>query len=140
MTVESFETRLLKRNVHTVLLPLDLTICTMDDPPDLFAPHRFVFDTVMLIEGGVPTVGFHMKFAQKLVAGYATVAFGSADPFGPKFEAAEDALEDLAHAGAQRIIMISETGQSGPEHRHLIAFIGDLGLQIEERSWKRLLG
>jgi len=139
MSAESFEIRMLKRDVRTVLLPLDLTICTMSDPPDLFAPDRFVFDTVMLIEGVVPTVGFHAKFVQKLVAGCATVAFGATDPFDPEFDAAEDALKDLAHAGAHRIITISETGQSGPEHQRLQALISELGLQLEERSWKQLL-
>lgn len=139
MTAESFEIRMLKRNIHTVLLPLDLAICTMDDPPDIFAPHRFVFDTVMLIAGVVPTVGFHVKFIQKLVAGYATVAFGAADPFDPSFDAAEEPIKDLARAGAQRIIMISETGRPRPEQRHLRALISELGLQLEERSWKLLL-
>jgi len=109
MSAESFEIRMLKRDVRTVLLPLDLTICTMSDP------------------------------LQKLVAGCATVAFGATDPFDPEFDAAEDALKDLAHAGAHRIITISETGQSGPEHQRLQALISELGLQLEERSWKQLL-
>ena len=139
MSAESFEIRMLKRNIHTVLLPLDLAICTMDDPPDIFAPHRFVFDTVMLIEGVVPTVGFHVKFVQKLVAGYATVAFGAADPFDPTFDPVACAIDELAYAGAQRIIIISETGRPRPEQRRIKFLISDLRLELEERSWKQLL-
>lgn len=139
MSADSFEIRMHKPDVRTVLLPLDLSICTISDPPDLFAQHRFAFDTVMLIEGVVPTVGFHVKFVQKLVAGYATVAFGGSAPFDPEFDAAAVALDELAYAGAKRIIMISETGRPRPEHEHLHALINELGLQLEERSWKQLL-
>ena len=38
MSAESFEIGMLKPDVRTVLLPLNLTICTMVDPPDLSQP------------------------------------------------------------------------------------------------------
>ena len=53
------------------------------------------------------------------MVGYATVAFGGSYRLDPNFDEADVALKDLAHVGVQRIIMISETGKSGPEHRLL---------------------
>lgn len=99
---EYMQSTSLKSNSN-VLVPLDLKFRSLTEPELFiqFAPQHF--DTVLLLESIVPLAGFHVKFLEKLVAGYAKLTYGQRDG---------DELEDTTFAGTFRTLR--EAGKQNP--------------------------
>ncbi|MEJ6404078.1 hypothetical protein [Yoonia sp. 2307UL14-13] len=123
---------------HTVLVPLDLGIGATPDANLLCDHRRLKFDTVLLMEGLVPTSGFAAKSLEKLIAGYAPIVYRLADERSLA-EIFRDSLTHLSAAGACRIDFVSEDGKPDEQMVRYVDITEKLGFRAKLLSWVELV-
>ncbi|MEO9970775.1 MAG: hypothetical protein ABJG15_13325 [Hyphomonadaceae bacterium] len=125
---------------HTTLVPLDLAIDTMSDPHAIFESGYRVFDMVLMVEGFVPLEGFAPKSLHKLVSRFAPILYALSDESEHPTQSHSEALETLWHAGCQRIIFASQTGQLREcKGMGFVKLAKRIGFSIEVLSWRHLI-
>lgn len=99
-----------EETAHTVLMPLDLILGSIEDRHMLLTRGRLIFDVVLLLEDMVPTAGFMLKTLEKLIAGYAPIVHCLNDQTAPMQTEFPRALRRLQGAGASKIVMVAAAG------------------------------
>jgi len=127
--------------VHTVLLPLDLSVGEAGDLEFLRRHSHFVFDTVLIVEGLVATSGFGMKAIEKAAAGNSLILYSAAG-FDETLDLAEivrERLHRMKHGGAERLILVHAENREEADHHNIVAIAEHLGYEVELRTWKTLM-
>ncbi|WP_298837744.1 hypothetical protein [uncultured Roseobacter sp.] len=123
---------------HTVLLPLDLELGSMEDPHALLTHGRLIFDTVLLLKEFVPTEGFKAKALEKLIADYAPIVYALGEDNDPAHVVLSDVLGRLHQAGARQIVMVSATGETRNTKGDLQRLIEAHGFECHICAWNSL--
>ncbi|QIE41456.1 hypothetical protein G5B39_05485 [Rhodobacteraceae bacterium SC52] len=124
---------------HTILMPLDLDLGSMEDPHRLVTHGRFIFDAVLLLEGQVPTAGFAVKALEKLVADFAPIIASLDDDFFDGAEELHTNLHRLSAGGAKSVIAVSGHLDEGPDYRFVEEQVKTAGLFWHHTSWDGLV-
>lgn len=125
---------------HTALVPLDLAIDTMSDPHAIFDSGYRVFDVVLMLEDFVQVEGLAPKSLLKLVSRFAPVLYALSDKSDHPTQSHSEALETLWHAGCQRLIFASQTGQMTEcKGMGLVNLAKRRGFSIKVLSWRHLI-
>jgi hypothetical protein len=126
---------------HAVLLPLDLNIYDMDDSELFRRRCHFVFDTVLIIEGLVPTSGFGLKGIEKNVAGHAILLYGirDFDQLPDVKKIVRERLHRIKDGGAKRVILVHTENPETVDQHNIAATAESLGYAVELQTWKTLM-
>ncbi|MCL3881036.1 hypothetical protein [Marivita sp. GX14005] len=124
---------------HTILLPLDLDLGSMEDPHRLLTHGRFIFDAVLLLEGQVPMAGFAVKTLEKLVADFAPIVTNLDNDFFDGGEELRTNLRRLSARGAKSVIAVSRHLDDGPDYRFVEEQVKAGGLLWYHTAWDGLV-
>ncbi|WP_146120764.1 hypothetical protein [Roseobacter denitrificans] len=124
---------------HTILMPLDLDLGSMEDPHRLLTHGRFIFDIVLLLEGRVPAAGFAVKTLEKLVADFAPIVTSLDDDFLDGAEELRTNLRRLSAGGAKSVIAVSRHLDEGPDYQFVKDQVKRAGLLWHQITWNDLV-
>ncbi|APX12436.1 hypothetical protein BWR18_12675 [Tateyamaria omphalii] len=123
---------------HTILMPLDLDLGSMEDPHRLLTHGRFIFDIVLLLDGQVPTAGFAVKTLEKLVADFAPIISSLDDDFFDGAEELRTNLLRLSAGGAKSVIAVSRKLDMGPNQHFIKDQVQRAELPWHHTTWDGL--
>jgi hypothetical protein len=123
---------------HTLLLPLDLDLSSMNDPHLIYSHGRFVFDAVLLVEGQVATAGFTVKALEKLIAGYAPLLYSLDNELFDGAAELRSTLRHLQGCGVRDVIGVCRGQNDHEAHHPFEDYVLDAGLTWHQTTWNDL--
>lgn len=124
---------------HTVLMPLDLRLGSMEDRHMLLTRGRLIFDVVLLLQDMEPTADFMLKTLEKLISGYAPIVHCLNDNTAPMQTEFPRAMRRLQGAGARKIVMVAADGGLEARTSEYRNIAETYGFECSFRTWNDLL-